>query len=162
MPFTTKIDIFKALQTDILSLQGFKNSNNSDLDDRLGLIKEAFPNATFPLGSVHEFISSKIEDVASASGFIAFLLKSITADNGVTLWISSSRKLFTPALKNFGANPDNFIFIDLKKEKDVVWAADEALKCNAIAAVVAELREIDFITSRRLQLAVENLSLIHI
>jgi protein ImuA len=32
---------------------------------------------------------------------------------------------------------------------------DEALKCNALSAVVGETREIDFTSSRRLQLAVE-------
>jgi len=156
MPFATKADIFKALQTNILSLQGIKHSNNSGLDDKLGRIKHSFPNDTFPLSAVHEFLSPRIEDVAATSGFIACLLNAIMAGKGITLWISSSRKLFTPALKNFGIEPDNFIFIDLKKERDVNWAVDEALKCNSISAVIGELREIDFITSRRLQLAVEN------
>jgi protein ImuA len=71
------------------------------------------------------------------------------------LWISSSRTLFPPALKSFGLEPDRFIFIDLQKEKEVIWAMEEALKCEALSAVVGEIREIDFTASRRLQLAVE-------
>ncbi|HTJ51566.1 MAG TPA: hypothetical protein VL443_19035 [Cyclobacteriaceae bacterium] len=150
-----KTDILKNLQSDILRLQGFKSMSNVTLDIGLGSITNTFPNGSFPLGAVHEFLSTQIEDAASTSGFIAGLLSSLMGNNGITLWISSSRTLFPPALKSFGIEPDRFIFIDLQKEKDAIWVMDEALKCNALSAVVGEIREIDFTTSRRLQLAVE-------
>lgn len=150
-----KADILKNLQTDILRMQGFKSSGNPTLDMGLGPIKDAFPNGSFPLGAVHEFLSGRVEDSASTGGFISGLLSSLMGNTGTTLWISSSRTLFPPALKSFGLEPDRFIFIDLQKEKDVIWAMDEALKCGALSSVVGEIREIDFITSRRLQLAVE-------
>jgi protein ImuA len=150
-----KADIIAELQTDILRLQGFKPLNNSAIDVGLGPIKDAFPNGSFPLGAVHEFLSASVEDSAASSGFIAGLLSSLMGNNGTALWISSSRKLFPPALKTFGIQPDRFIFIDLQKEKDVIWAMDEALKCGALTAVVGEVQEISFTASRRLQLAVE-------
>jgi protein ImuA len=151
----SKTSIFKNLQTDILRLQGFKTIGNSTLDLGLGSITQSFPNGCFPLGAMHEFLSIRAEDVASTSGFISGLLSSLMGNNGAALWISASRTLFPPALKNFGLSPDRFIFIDLKKEKDVIWAMDEALKCSALAAVIGEVREMDFTTSRRFQLAVE-------
>ncbi|HZY82619.1 MAG TPA: hypothetical protein VFE50_23995 [Cyclobacteriaceae bacterium] len=77
------------------------------------------------------------------------------SNHGAVLWISSSRKIFPPALKSFGVEPDRFIFVDLQKEKDVIWAMDEALKCAALTAVVGEVKDISFTMSRRLQLAVE-------
>jgi protein ImuA len=150
-----RADIIESLQTDIIRLQGFKSSNNAKIDLGLGPIKYAFPNATFPLGAIHEFLADRAEGSASTSGFISGLLASLMGSTGMTLWISSSRTLFPPALKNFGLEPDRFIFIDLQKEKDVIWAMDEALKCGALAAVVGEMREISFTASRRLQLAVE-------
>ena len=58
-------------------------------------------------------------------------------------------------MKNFGIQPDRFIFIDLQKEKHVAWAMEEALKCGAVTAVIGEMHEISFTASRRLQLAVE-------
>jgi protein ImuA len=151
----SKADILKGLQTDILRLQGFKSVNHAGLDLGLGPIKDAFATGSFPLGAVHEFLSVRTEDTASTHGFIAGLLSSLMGSNGTILWISSSRTLFPPALKNFGVAPDRFIFIDLQKEKDVIWAMDEALKCSALSAVIGEMREIDFMASRRLQLAVE-------
>jgi protein ImuA len=147
--------ILANLQSDILHLQGFKSTSNASLDLKLGVIKNAFPNASFPLGAVHEFLSEQKEDAASANGFIAGLLSALMGNSGSTLWISSSRTLFPPALKTFGIDPDRFIFIDLQKEKDVTWAMDEALKCGALTSVVGEVQKISFTESRRLQLAVE-------
>src|SRR5260221_1312654 len=148
-------DILLELQADILRLQGAKPGNNSSLDWGLGQIINAFPNGSFPLGAVHEFLSAQEEDTAATVGFIAGLLAAIMGSNGTSLWISSSRKLFPPALKSFGVDPDRFIFIDLQNEKDVIWAMDEALKCGALTAVVGEVKDISFTSSRRLQLAVE-------
>lgn len=148
-------DVIKNLKADILRLQGFKSVKNVSLDLGLEPVKDAFPNGTFPVGAVHEFICPQIEDKASTSGFMAGLLSALMGCHGTTLWISCSRTLFPPALKSFGLEPDRFIFIDLKKENDVLWVMDEALKCSAIAAVVGEMHEIDFKNSRRLQLAVE-------
>jgi len=147
--------MFKTLQNDILRLQGFRTVDNNALDLGLGPMMNAFPNGSFPLGAVHEFLSAQAENVAASAGFMAGLLSSLMNQQGATLWISASRTLFPPALKSFGLAPDRFIFVDLQKEKDVLWAMEEALKCNALSAVVGEMREIDFTASRRLQLAVE-------
>ena len=150
-----KANIAAELQGEILRLEGFKPFNSTAVDVGLGPIKEAFPNRSFPLGAVHEFLSGRPEDAAATSGFIAGLLSPLMSGSGTSLWISSSRALFPPALKAFGIQPDRFIFIDLQKEKDVMWAMDEALKCGALIAVVGEIQNISFTESRRLQLAVE-------
>ncbi|MBS1952220.1 MAG: hypothetical protein OJF59_002839 [Cytophagales bacterium] len=152
----SKADIFKGLQTDLLRLQGLKSVNNCELNNFLGPIASAFPNHSFPLGVIHELISHRQEEVAATSGFVTVLLSMIMGASGTSIWISASRNVFPIALKAFGVDPDRFIFIDLKKEKDVVWAMDEALKCGAVSAVVGEIGEIDFKTSRRLQLGVEH------
>jgi protein ImuA len=52
-----------------------------------------------------------------------------------------SRMLFPPALKALGIEPDKVIFVDLKREKDVLWATEEALMSRA---VIAEVRELTF------------------
>lgn len=152
----TKADIIAQLQKDILPLQGFKTPlNNTVLDAVPGSIKNAFPNASFPLGAVHEFIYSGAEDAAATAGFVAALLASLMRSGGASIWISSSRLIFPPALKSFDLAPDKIIFIDLKKEKEIPWAMEEALKCDGLSAVIGEMQELSFTASRRLQLAVE-------
>jgi protein ImuA len=153
---TSKADIIAQLQKDILPLQGYKPvAGNDGFDAGLGYIKKAFPNASFPLGAIHEFYCNGIEDVSASSGFISGIVSAIMQKGGVSIWISSSQMIFPPALKAFGIEPDKIIFVYLQKEKDILWAMEEALKCDGLAAVIAETQELSFTASRRFQLAVE-------
>ena len=151
-----KSDIIRKLESDILPLQGYKTAlGKSAVHINLGPINDAFPNSHFPVGAIHEFVCSDIEKQTAAAGFIAVIISSLMNDGGVALWISAARTIFPPALISFGIDPAKIIFIDLKNQKEVAWAVDEALKLNGLAAVVGEMQEIDFSISRRLQLAVE-------
>lgn len=152
----SKQDIIAKLQRDLLPLQGFKtSSNNSILDSNIGQIKNAFPGNTFPLGAIHEFISVCPEDIAATTGFLSVLLNSLMQRGGMAIWIGYGNMIFPPALKAFGIGPDKIIFIELKKEKEMLWAIEEALKCEGLAGVIGCLEVLNFTTSRRLQLAVE-------
>jgi len=152
----SRADIISQLKMEILPLQGLKfPAAGVNVEVDLGPLQASFPNSCFPVGAVHEFLSPGAEYAAATEGFIACLLGALMRNGGVSLWISSSRTVFPPALKAFDIEPDKIIFIDLQKEKDVLWTMEEALKCGGLAAVVGELSEISFTASRRLQLAVE-------
>jgi protein ImuA len=151
-----KADIISQLEKEILPLQGYKAFTPlHGAQVELGPIEKAFPNECFPLGAVHEFITEKKEGVAATSGFIAALLSFFMRKGGVCIWISTKRNLFPAALKAYDIEPDHILFIDLQKEKDILWAMEEALKCDGLTTVIAEIKEISFTESRRLQLAVE-------
>ena len=153
----SKRDIIDQLQKDILPLQGYKPPpGGKDINMGLGPIERAFPNRRFPTGAVHEFISMEPENTAATSGFIAGLLTPLMQPGGACLWIAPSRSIFPPALAGFGVAPERIIFIQLSNQKDIAWTMEEALKCEGLAAVVGEIREVDLVTSRRLQLAVEH------
>ena len=152
----SKADIKHQLQQQIYPLQGLKHAPVANaLNVGLGPIEAAFPNASFPIGAIHEFLSIGMPGAAATSGFIAGLLSALMQNNGASIWISASRLLFPPALKAFGLEPDRIIFVDVHNEKEALWSMEEALKCNGLAAVIGELPEISFTASRRLQLAVE-------
>jgi protein ImuA len=152
---TSKAQIISRLQQEILVLEGFKHGRDSIVDPGLGIINHAFPNKSFPKAAVHEFILSGLETAAASSGFVMGLLSPLMNNGGVAMWISAGRQIFPPALKFFGVQPDQFVFIDLKKEAQVMWAMEEALKCPALTAVVGQIADVSFTASRRLQLAVE-------
>ncbi len=148
--------IIAELQKEINSLQGFRPRKTADhFDAGLGKIKQAFPNACFPLGAMHEFLFDKAEDAAATCGFITGLTASLMKKGGNAIWIGTGKKIFPPALHAFGIRPEKIIFLDLQKEKEILWATEEALKCNSVAAVVTEAKLISMIASRRLQLATE-------
>ncbi|HEX5652297.1 MAG TPA: Error-prone repair protein ImuA [Chitinophagaceae bacterium] len=152
----TKADIIARLQKEILPLQGYKNARgNETIEWGLGPINHAFPHHSFPVGAIHEFYCNGAEAASASAGFIAALLSGLMRTGRICLWISCSRMIFPPALKSFGLEPDKIIFIDLEKEKDILWAMEEALKYEGLAAVIGEIKEISFTVSRRLQLAVE-------
>lgn len=150
-----KDEVISHLQKKILRWQGFRPKESYADSIGLGSVEEAFPNGVFPVGSVHEFISRSRENAAASSGFISGLLAKLMKNGGVCIWISTVGALFPPSIKAFGVEPDRVIIINMRREKDVLWAMEEALKCEGIAAVIAELQELDFVQSRRLQLAVE-------
>jgi len=153
----TKKAIINRLQRDILHWQGLASPATGEAKGiGLGPLESAFPNGVFPTGTVHEMICPMPEQAAATSGLMAGLLSTLMKQGGACLWISTSRKLFPPALMTFNIEPHRVIFIDLQREKDVLWAMEEALKCEGLAAVVAEMRDISFAQSRRLQLAVES------
>lgn len=151
-----KADIFARLQKEILLLEGFKPASN-DHTNWAGLeqLRSAFPNSNFPTGAIHEFICEGIETVAASAGFISGILSTVLKQQGVTIWISSSKLIFPPALASFGLAPEKIIFIELKKQKDKLFVMEEALKCDSITSVIGQIDELSFTESRRFQLAVE-------
>ncbi|MGF7082731.1 ImuA family protein [Mucilaginibacter sp. UYCu711] len=152
-----KQHIINKLQKDILQWQGFTPPKAGMLKGiGLGPIEAAFPNGVFPTGNIHEMICPTPEQAAATSGLMGGITAFLMKNGGACLWISNGRKLFPPALMTFGVVPDKVIFIDVARERDVLWAMEEALKCEGIAAVIAEVREISFAQSRRLQLAIES------
>ena len=151
-----KADIIVQLKKEILSLQGFKRKGNAEALNILPpLITEAFPNGEFPTGAVHEFLSTTTEDAAATCGFVSGILSSLMHKKRACVWITSSLSIFPNALASFGITPDKVVFVSLQKEKEILWAMEEALKFDGLAAVIAETKELSFTNSRRLQLAVE-------
>lgn len=151
----SKKEIIAKLQKEILLLQGFKPASAADHSIGLGSMEQAFPNAIFPTGAIHEFLCIQPECAAASQGFIAGLLSTLMQKGGICLYISRSRRLFPTALYAYGVEPHQIVFVDLDRERDVLWAMEEALKCKELAAVIAEVRDITFTQSRRLQLALE-------
>jgi protein ImuA len=153
---TANNDIITRLKLDILPLEGLRGIRSQEvLDMGLGGLNESFPLGHFPMGAMHEFISQGAESSSAAAGFISGLAGFLMKKGGAAVWIGSSRTIFPPALKMFGIDPSRIVFIDLKKEKDVLWAMEESLKCSGLSAVIGEIPEFTFTTSRRFQLVVE-------
>ena len=152
----TKQDIINRLRKEILAKQGFKPELASTSHIKgLSEIEAAFPNGVFPTGMIHEMLFQKGEEAAACSGFLGALLSSLIVPESIILWISVGRNLFPPSIKTFGIEPHQIVFVDAAQEKQVLWALEEGLKCQGITAVVAELRELSFSQSKRLQLAIE-------
>lgn len=153
----TKAAVLEQLRKQILTIEGNRQIGDSDLVPiGLGEIESAFPGRVFQQGAVHELISASAGDAACTNGFIAVILGKLMHQGGTCLWVGARRDVFPPALTAFGVDPERVIFVDTTKAKMTLWALEEALKCEALTAVVGEITELSFNESRRLQLAVES------
>lgn len=152
-----KQEIVAQLREQLLRMQG--GSQPAGQGCRMGLdpIERVFPNGIFPTACIHEFVTATAEESAATTGFVSGLLAQMTAQGGTCLWIRASARFspFPPALAAFGVAPERVVFVEVKRERDVLWAMEEALKSTALTAAISELPGLDFVQSQRLQLAVE-------
>lgn len=155
MEVGTKSQTISKLRSEISRFERLKPSTSGLINNLLGPICDSFPQRSFPIACIHEFICDAPEVVASSSGFISAILSGIMQKNGAAVWISTSSSVFPPALCAFGLQPEQVLFIRLKKEREVVDIMDEVLKCSSFISVIAETPELSFTASRRLQLSVE-------
>ena len=155
-PPVEKIAIARQLQAKINALQGLGKVSHESARSGLAPFAAAFPENVFPTGAIHEFISYEAANAASTNGFITAVTGKLMKDGGLCLWVSSGRKVFPPGLKHFGLEPDRMVFINAARPKEALWIIEEALKCEALTAVIGEVKELGFTDSRRLQLAVEH------
>jgi len=152
----TKEEIICKLRQEMIRWEGFRAPQPGASNDLgLGIVALAFPDGVFPTGAIHEFISNSPEDTAASGGFITGLVQKLLSNGGACLWISYTRRIYPPALKLFGVDPDRVIFVDVPLQKDVLWVTEEALKCEGVATVICETKDLSFTESQRLQLAVE-------
>lgn len=155
---TARAEKVAQLQQEIRRMEGFRPASNPAMNSVLGPLAAAFPSGAFPLGVLHEFLLGHERNkgsMAASVGFIAAMVSSILSDRGVMMWLSAERRVFPPSFIGFGVRPDQVIFVDIRKARNVLWATEEALKCGAIAVVAAEVGRLDLTVSRRLQLSAE-------
>jgi protein ImuA len=152
----SKADTLCRLRNEILTLQGFRlTSTTAQTDFGLDTIVSSFPNHTFPFSALHDFICESPQEVAASGAFVTGLLCSILKKEEVGLWVGTRHLIFPPALKSFGVDPDQIIFINTRNEKETIWTVEEALRSCALTCVVGQIRELSFTESRRFQLAIE-------
>jgi protein ImuA len=155
-PTAEKIQMARQLQAKINAMQGLGKPGNEPATAGLAPFTAAFPGTVFPTGAIHEFISYEAANAASTSGFITAVTGKLIKKGGLCLWVGNGRKVFPAGLKHFGLEPDRMVFINAPRVKDALWIIEEALKCEALTAVIGEVKELSFTDSRRLQLAVEH------
>ena len=145
----------KQIQAKINAMQGYGKSLCGTSNTDFAPFSSAFPNRVFPMGAIHEFVSYEPHDAASTTGFISALTALFMKESGLCLWVGNEKKIFPSGLKHFGIEPDRIVFINAPKQRDALWIIEEALKCEALTAVIGDVKELGFTESRRLQLAVE-------
>jgi protein ImuA len=136
------------------------------------LLDAALPAGGLRRGAVHEVLgpdgTGDHRGDAAAVGFGAFVLGRIMQsdqNDHPAVWCMNRRvqywgtsllgQAYAPGLWRFGVAVDRLLFLYCNNDRDVLWAAEEAVRSSAASTVVAELDSLDSIATRRLQLAAE-------
>lgn len=116
-------------------------------------------------GTLHEVVAAAPGDAGGACGFALALAARFAAETrNEILWVvedaagNESGAPYAPGLSAHGIDPARLVLVRTASGADTLWAMEEALKCRALAAVVADLWRIkpyDLVASRRLVLAAQ-------
>ena len=114
-------------------------------------------------GALHELAPAVPMHLAAASGFGLAVAARASGDRRQALWIATDYAAgeggapYGPGLDLFGLASARLLVLRVPKPVDVLWAMEEALRCRALACVVAELtgegEAADLTATRRLALA---------
>ncbi|MBP0447199.1 hypothetical protein J8J14_20690 [Roseomonas sp. SSH11] len=107
------------------------------------------PGGGLPRAALHEVVS---DGSGAAAGFAALLM---ARSGGTVFWISRDTDTGLPGLAAFGLSPGRLLLARPRSQQDAFWAAEEALRCSAISAVLLAGEQPDAAAMRRLQLAAE-------
>jgi len=116
-----------------------------------------------PPGIVHEVFTDTNRNAGAALGFALGAAKGmLTKERPVLLVMQMARHSqdmgvpYGAGLKSFGLDPCCLILCRTETPIELLWATEEAIACNAVAAVIAdvgrEVKALDFTATRRLSL----------
>jgi protein ImuA len=114
-------------------------------------VDEVLPGGGLARGAVHEILAA---ETGCCTAFCGYLLGRA---GGPAAWIAPPRAAdlpWPPGLAALGLAPADLILLDAAGD-DALWAAEQALRSPALAAVAAVLPRLDLAAARRLQLAAE-------
>ena len=107
-------------------------------------------------GALHEVAPAElaVNHDGAALGFVAFLLGGLARRMAKpVLWLAEGGLPHAPGLAGFGLGPDRLVLAAAGGAKASLWAMEEAARSPALAAVLGEVRGMDFTAARRLHLA---------
>lgn len=113
--------------------------------------------AGVPAGAVHEIAGQGSDEEQGAAGaaLLALGLKT-AAGGGWAAWITQGADLYAPRLAALGLDLRRLMLVAARRDEEVCWALEEALRSNSLRAVVGEIGAVSLTATRRLQLAAEH------
>ena len=114
-----------------------------------GLLQEVFTDERRHAGAVLGFALAQARGLLNRQRPAVIYLQMIKDSQELGL-------PYGPGMLSFGFDPDALVLVRAANMAELLWAAEEALACKAVAAVVADIaghqKILDFTASRRLNL----------
>lgn len=147
---------FRALRAKIAALEAAGRGVAETLPFGDPAIDRLLPGGGLPLGRWHELVGEGLEvETAAAPAAFAALMAAPLARRGEAVWVLRRDDLYAPGLAGLGFPADRLIQVCARDEAEALSVTEDALATVGVAAVFAEVDEVDLTAGRRLQLACE-------
>ncbi|MFQ5489523.1 MAG: ImuA family protein [Phycisphaerae bacterium] len=119
----------------------------------LNPLDRALPHGGLPVGAVTEIFSAAPGTGASTLAYR--IARAVAGPSRAILVVDTRGDFYPPAAWQLGLAPRQLLVVRARQARSVLWALNQALRCPAVAAVLADVDCLTDADSRRLQLAAE-------
>jgi protein ImuA len=158
----SRVMSLSAVRAKIAALEAGTRTPSAALPFGDPAIDGCFAQGGLPLGTWHEVAGEglEIETAAAPAAFAALLAKPLAASTkkgrgGAVVWVMRRDDLHAPGLAALDFPNDRLILVKVRDEAQALWALEDALGADGVAAAVGEIESVDLTAGRRLQLACE-------
>ena len=146
--------LVRALQERIAAIEGARRGGaDRPLSSGCEALDRLLPGRGFRWGTLVEWLAA--EEGSGAGTLALYAARQAAEEGGALVVLDQARQFYPPAAARLGIELDKMIVVQTPREADNRWALDQALRCPAVAAVLAWPEQLDGRTFRRLQLAAE-------
>jgi hypothetical protein len=118
-------------------------------------IDDCLPSGGYESGTIVEYLQSSAGSGATTLALTA-AREALAVTDRFCVVIDWRKQFYPPAAAAMGLDLKRIIIVRPTTLADRLWAVDQALRSPAIAAVIAEIEQLDDRAARRLQLAAES------
>lgn len=117
-------------------------------------LDQCLPHQGYLPGSIVEYLRTA---PASGASYLALAAaaSALRGSSGFLVIVDTQHNFYPPALVAHGIDLKKTVFVRPTTAADAMWAIDQALRTQAVSAVIAEVPRMDDRSARRLQLAAE-------
>lgn len=130
-------------------------SNLNVVSSGCAAMDACLPASGYQPGSVVEYLRSTSGCGATYLALAAAAAALRSSEGKYLVLVDTHHQFYPPALSSHCISLSRVIWVRPESHCDAVWAADQALRTPAVAAVIADLEVLDERDARRLQLAAE-------
>ena len=155
---STKHAMLAKLSSEVRSLElsGCQASDQAAISTGCQAMDACLPNNGYTAGSIIEYLRATS---GCGAGYLALAAASAALQAAVDKYlviVDSHQQFYPPALRSHQIALPQVIWVRPENQLDTVWVIDQALRTSSVAAVIADIENLDQREARRLQLAAQH------
>jgi protein ImuA len=145
--------LVETLRRQIAHCEGARRPQETPVSSGSPAVDQLLPGGGFHRGTLVEWLAAG--DGCGEASLALVAAREACRQGGVLVVLDWAGEFYPPAVIRLGIEPGGLLVVRVANEADHAWALDQALRCPAVAAVVAWPERLAAKTFRRLQLAAE-------